>query len=210
VKSAIVIALALVACKGDEKKPAPAPAPIASGSAPAAASAPVCEIGRAAVANATCTKPEAHASLQAAGKSFDGIIKTVTQASADPAQLDVMCAQLVLAIERDARKSECTLKLDVAQRRQVGEVIDHWYGQRTPITRTGDMAADAVIDRIGEVRDATCACKTQTCLDAVDQLLVKVPKMSDTAPKEARDLGGKLIEDATRCANRVRTIDDPR
>jgi hypothetical protein len=212
VKVALVL-IALVACKGDEKKPAPAPVPApASGSAPAPAqpSAPICEIGRAAVAGATCTKPEAGANLQSAGKSFDGLIKTVAQAQADPMQLEVMCAQLVLAIERDARKAECTLKLTGEERKQIGEVIDTWYAKRTPIVATGDAAADAVITKIGEVRDATCACKTQACLDGVDKLLAQVPKMADTAPQAARDLGGKLIEDATRCANRVRTIDDPR
>lgn len=211
-KAAVVIVLALVSCKGDEKKPAPAPVPVGSGSGSSVPVQPaaICEIGRAAVAGATCAKPEAHATLQAAGKSFDGIVKTVTQSNADPLQLDVMCAQLVLAIERDARKSDCALKLDVTQRQQIGDVIERWYAKRTPVTATGDAAADAVVTKIAEMRDATCACKTQACLDQAAKLLAQVPKMPDTAPQAARDLGGNIIEDAVRCANRVRTIDDPK
>jgi len=59
------------------------------------------------------------------------------------------------------------------------------------------------------VRDATCECRDAACLERVDKQLVAIGTMPETAPQTARTLGSKLLEDAARCANRVRTVTDP-
>ena len=211
----VVVLLALVACKHDAtSKPAPAPA---SGSAPVAvvadAAAPpvldVCKIAQASLDKATCPTPALRNDLVKAKKSLDGVVQTVGQVSADPLQFQVLCAQMLLAIERDAKKISCAVTLDDAQRADIMAMLDTWYARRTPVEKTGDAAADAVIDKIAAVRDATCACKTSACLNEVDKMLSGVGTMPANAPAAARTLGSKLLEDAARCANRVRTITDP-
>jgi hypothetical protein len=211
VKRAVALVL-LLACKSD--KPAPAPAP-ASGTAaaPADAAAPampdLCKLGGAAIEGATCPTPEARAGLIKMKNSLDGVVQTAGQASADPQQFSVMCAQLLLALERDAKKQGCTIALSDDKRAEIMKVLDTWYAKRTPVTPTGDAAADAVITKIAAVRDATCQCKDGTCLDDLTKNLVAVGEMPATAPQAARDLGSALLADAARCANRVRTITDP-
>lgn len=211
----LLLLLALVACKGD--KPAPAPTQ-ASGSAPVvvvadAAVAPpvldVCKIAQATLDKATCPTPELRSDLMKAKKSLDGVVQTVGQVGADPMQFQVLCAQMLLAIERDAKKINCAVAIDDAQRTEIMALLDTWFARRTPVEKTGDAAADAVIDKIAAVRDATCACKTGACLNEVDKQLSAVGTMPQTAPDAARTLGSKLLEDAARCANRVRTITDP-
>jgi hypothetical protein len=213
VRAALVLVL-LLACKSD--KPAPAPAP-ASGTAvapaPADAAAPAapdtCKLGAAAIDGATCPTPEVRATLVAMKKSLDGVVQTVGQAAADPQQFSVMCAQLLLAIERDAKKQGCTLALPDDKRAEMMSVLDAWYARRTPVTPTGDAAADAIIAKIAAVRDATCECKDGACLESLTKKLAGVGEMPATAPQAARDLGSALLGDAARCANRVRTITDP-
>lgn len=210
-KRAIVLVV-LLACKGDKpREQSPAPA---SGSAPVvvvdAATIPtLCMLGATAVDNATCPTPEVRANLAKAKKSLDGVVQTVGQAAADPEQFQVMCAQLVLAIERDAKKAGCTLAITDAQRKDMMAVLDTWFARRTPVTQTGDAAADAVIAKIAAVRDATCECKDGACLERVDKQLVSIGTMPAGAPQAARDLGTKLLADAARCASRVRTVTDP-
>ena len=169
----------------------------------------ICRIGLDALDNATCTKPEARASLVDPRKALAHTSQTVGKiAGADPRQLQVMCAQMLLAIERDAAKLSCTLAIDARQRKEITTLLDAWFGQRTKVTPTGDAAADAVIARIAAVRDAACACPDTACLDRVDKQLSEVGTMPQTAPEAARTLGGKLLEDASRCASRVRTLGD--
>lgn len=218
-RAAVLLVVVLAGCKGDKPREQP-PAPVPSGSAPPA-SAPaidapaaeatpaLCELGLAAVAGATCEKPEMRASLMAMKRSLDGLVDTIGKASGDPVQFQVMCAQLVIAIERDAKRAGCTLAIDDLQRGELMAVLDAWYAHRTRVTPTGHAAADAVIAKIAAVRDATCECRDGACLDRVDKQLVAIGEMPPDAPQAARDLGSKLLEDAARCANRVRTITDP-
>lgn len=212
-KAALVLVL-LLGCKSD--KPAPAPAP-ASGTAPAPAppdaAAPAapdtCKLGAAAIDGATCPTPEIRAALLKMKTSLDGVVSTVGQAAADPQQFAVMCAQLLLAIERDAKKQGCTLALADAQRGELVKTLEAWYARRTTVTPTGDAAADAVIAKLAAVRDATCECKTGACLEALTPKLAGVGEMPASAPQAARDLGSALLSDASRCATRVRTLLDP-
>jgi hypothetical protein len=207
-----VVLVALLACKSDKPAPAPTP-PVVVSDAVVVDAAPavpeICKHGAAAIDNATCPSPEVRASLMQAKKSLDGVVQTVGQTAADPVQFQVMCAQLFLAIERDAKKLGCTLAIDDARRADMMTTLDGWYARRTPVEKTGHAAADAVIAKIAAVRDATCECKLGTCLDEVDKLLGTVGTMPADAPDAARTLGSKLLEDAARCANRVRAITDP-
>jgi len=199
----IVVLIVLLSACGNKKEAAPAPAP-ASGSAPAKAEADVCRIASKAIEGASCA-----ALLAPAKKSLDGIVQMVGQASADPRKFQVMCAQLLLAIERDAAKQSCKLAIDETQRSQIMKLLDEWYAQRTQVVPTGDAEADKVIAKLAAVRDATCGCRDGACLDQVDKQLTAIGEMPASAPQAARDLGSKLLEDASRCANRVRTITDP-
>jgi hypothetical protein len=189
---------------------APAAAP-ASGVAPAAPATPetpdICRIGLDALDKATCTKPESRDSLVDARKAIARTSEAIGKlTAADPRQLQVMCAQMLLAIERDAAKLSCTLAIDARRRKEITTLLDAWFGQRTPVTPTGDAAADAVIARIAAVRDAACECRDAACLDRLDKQLGEVGTMPAAAPDAARKLGSKLLEDASRCASRVRTL----
>lgn len=214
---ALLISLALVACK-DDKPAAPPPAP-ASGSpvAPTPPPAPpdaavldACGIARAALAAAKCDKPADQAGLQQAKKALDGIVETVGQLGAgNPQQFHAACAQLLLALERDAKKTSCTLVLVADQRAEIIALLEKWYAQRTAVQPTGDAAADAFVAKLAAVRDATCKCEKAACLDQVDKQLMAVGKIPQNAPEAARTLASKLLEDAARCAARVRTLTDP-
>ena len=206
-----LLVLVLVACKDD--KPAPPPPTVASATA-ADAAAPaldVCRIGKVALESAKCEQAETQAALLKAKKSIDGIIDALAQLGAgNPQQFQVACGTLLLAIERDATKAKCVLALEPAQREQITKMLDAWYAQRTAVVPTGDATADAVIAKIAAMRDAACACNDAACLDRVDKTLPSIGTMPQTAPQAARDLGSKLIEDAARCAARVRTLTDPK
>ncbi len=171
----------------------------------------ICQIGRAAVDQATCPKPEDREGLVKAKQAMDGLVDTIGKlGTADPRQFQVLCAQMLLAIERDAKQVNCTIELEPAKRAQITAFLDAWYGQRTPVTPTGDAAADAVVARIVAMRDAACECRDAACLELVDRQLVTIEPMPQAAPRSARDLAGKLLDDAARCASRVRSLEQSR
>ncbi|HWU88592.1 MAG TPA: hypothetical protein VN253_15020, partial [Kofleriaceae bacterium] len=175
--------------------------------APEAPPPDICRSSLAALDQATCTTPEVRQKLLDAKKAISGVVETMTKVGgADPRQFQVMCAQMLLALERDSVKLSCAIAIDAHQRKELTALLDAWYGQRTPVAPTGDTASDAVIARIAAVRDATCGCRDAACLDRVDQQLVAIGALPPAAPDAARTLGSKLLEDAGRCASRVRTL----
>ena len=205
----LIVVLALLGCK-DDKKPAPPPPTIASAAPADAAVLDVCAIGKVALEAAKCEQAETQAALMKAKKSIDGIIDALGQlGGGNPQQFQVACGTLLLAIERDATKSKCVLALEPARREEIVKMLEAWYAQRTPVVPTGDAASDAVIAKIAAMRDAACACNDAACLDRVDKTLPSIGTLPEKAPQAARDLGSKLIEDASRCATRVRTLTDP-
>ena len=220
-KLAVIAAVGLLAsCKDKPREPPPAPGPGPGSGAPQGAPAPgaaaeaaapdLCRSSLAALDQATCKAPGDRQSLVNAKQAIGGVVETIGKASGtDPRQFQVMCAQMLLAIERDAAKLSCAVPIDARQRKEITALLDAWYGQRTPVVPTGDAAADAVIARIVAVRDAACECRDAACLDRVDQQLVAIGAMPATAPDAARTLGSKLLEDAGRCASRVRTLGEP-
>lgn len=212
----------LVSCKDKPREPSPGPgsgvSPVQPALAPDAAAAAaekpaptpdICRISLTAIEQATCKTPQARQGLLEAKKSIDRLVETIGKVGGgDRREFQVMCAQMVLAIEQDAAKLGCTVAMDARRRTEITALLDAWYGQRTPVVPTGDAAADAVIARIAAVRDAACACRDAACLDRLDKQLAEVGTLPAAAPAAARTLGSKLLEDAGRCASRVRTLSD--
>lgn len=168
-----------------------------------AAADDLCRQGMDAIDHSSCGS--ATSSLSAARKSLDTIAATAQQTGVtDPHGYEVTCARLLDAIAHDAAKSGCTITFDAGMKAKIAKDVEEYYGQRTKVTPTGDAAADAVIAKVAAMRDAACACKDQACLDKADKQLVVIPAMPATVPQAARDLATKLLDDASRCAQRVK------
>lgn len=218
-KLVLIAAVSLLAsCKDKPREPSPAPGPAsgapqaaaASGAAAEASTPDLCRSSLAAIDQSVCPAPEVRQNLLKAKKALHGIVETIGKiGGADRRDLQVMCAQLLLATERDAAKLSCTIAIDARQRQEITTLLDAWYGQRTPVVPTGDAASDAVIARFVAMRDAACECRDAACLDRVNQQLGAIGTLPPTAPDAARALGIKLLEDAGRCASRVRALGEP-
>jgi hypothetical protein len=199
--------------QGSSSGPSPGASPASPAPAPSAAADPavpdICKASLASLDGTSCTAPEIRQNLFDAKKAISGVVETIGKiGSADPRQFQVMCAQMLLAIERDVAKLKCAVAIDPRQRAEITAFLDAWYGQRTPVVPTGDSASDAMIARIVAVRDAACQCRDAACLDRVDKQLAEIGDLPATATPAARTLGSKLLEDAGRCASRVRTLGD--
>ncbi len=201
---ALAALLSVTGCKAKHDTPPPAAGSgSATGSAPAPTSDDICRRGIEAIDHASCGSGAFD--LHAARSSLDGIAGTVQKlGTADPHAYDVMCSRFLDAIDHDAAKAHCTFPLDPAIRARVTQILDAYYAERTPVTQTGDPASDAVIAKVASMRDAACACKDAPCLDKVDEQLVQIAAMPAGAPQTARDLAGKLLDDAARCAQKIR------
>jgi hypothetical protein len=194
--------------------PAGSSAPAAPGApGPAAAPAPpgpdLCRRSLEALDRATCATEDARAKLGDARRSIDQLVTTITRiggagSGSDARQFQVMCGQMLLALERDAAKLGCTVALSAPQRAELTALLDAWYGQRTAVVPTGHAPSDAVISKLAAVRDAACACRNAACLDRLDAQLVAIGPMPPAAPDAARTLGSKLLDEAGRCASRLR------
>jgi hypothetical protein len=206
----VVLVAVLAGCNGDHKA-APAPA---SGSAAAATAPPVappvaavpdvCAAGVRAFDSATCTTAQGTKALAQAKQTLSGTLDIAHKVSTgDPHQLQIVCAQLVQALLRDAASLGCKVEFGKADLDQIGVLLEAYYAQRTPVVPTGDANADVVIKRIVAVRDAMCACTDMTCVARVDKTIDSIGTFAFGAPQAARDLGTKLLEDVSRCEARL-------
>ena len=195
----LIAAVLLAACsKKSDAPPPPRPPP-----APATV-VDVCDLGTRALDHATCSTGSG-ASLGQAKKTFVGFVDAIRKATqADAQQFQIMCAQMLTAMEKDTIAAGCKLELSAADRASLAGVLEGYYAARTKIVPTGDAASDAVIAHIGEIREAMCTCATMTCLETIDKELDTVGALPATAPKTARDLGEKLIDDIGRCEAKIR------
>ena len=198
-----VLALVALACRGSsDNKPA-----AGSGSAlvtqPKPETFDSCKVGIDHLAKLACKAPEAARQVMQARSAIEGIVDTARKTpDTDPQKFQVLCAQLVQAIDRDAAKLDCAPRLDEATRLKIAGVLDAFYAQRTKLVPTGDAAADAALQKIAAVRDAACACADVACIDKLGpQLDAAVAQV----PPKARELGTKLLDDAGRCLTRLRT-----
>ena len=198
-----VLALLAFACRGssDDKRAA------GSGSALATQPKPEtfdsCKVGIDHLAKLACKAPEAARQVMQAKSAIEGIADAARKTpDSDPQKFQVLCAQLVQAIDRDAAKLDCAPRLDDATRLKLTGVLDAFYAQRTKLVPTGDAAADAAIKNIAAVRDAACACPDVACIDKLGpQLDAAVAQV----PPKGRELASKLLDDAGRCLTRLRT-----
>ena len=192
----ITVALVSAACsKKQEEAPPPPPAPAVD----------VCDLGTRALDRVTCSTGSGGA-IQKARKTFVGFVDAIRKATqADAKQFQIMCAQMLTALEKDASAAGCKLDLAAADRAAIKAVLDAYYTERAKIEPTGDAASDAVIARAVAVREAMCACSTMQCLEIVDKQLDTIGALPDKAPQAARDLGGRVLDDIGRCETRIRT-----
>lgn len=204
--AALIVTFA--ACKsGDHAEPRPGAAAQPGSAAAPAATTPLdlCGIGLAALDKATCDVPDDVKRLQSAKQTLHGIIDTIHQTRPpDPRPLQMMCAQLFKAMQRDIAKLHCAIGLTSDQHAAIEAALDAWYAQRTPVKPTGDPASDAVIAKVAAVRDHMCACTDMACLERVDKELDTMGSLPATAPAPAKELGSALLDDVGRCESKIR------
>ena len=209
------LVVALAACQGStHEPPSPppqtAPAPVTPSSPPLPPPAPaatdLCAAGTRIFDHATCATPQGMKVLEQAKRTLSGTLDLTTKAAnTDPHALQIVCAQLIQALSRDAAAHGCTIELAAADKQQIDVLMTAYYAQRTPVTKTGDTAADAVVAKVVAVRDAMCACEDLTCVAKVDKTIDSIGTFGSNAPQAARDLGGKLLDDVSRCEARLNT-----
>ena len=210
----LALVVALAACQSPSHSPPPPPAGSAAPAAPtpaappvAAPTAEVCKASLGVLERASC--PSNEAGLRAAKTSLQGIINTMTQVGGgDPTSYDITCARMLIALERDIGPAKgsagCTLPIDTELRAKIQRTLDAYYNQHTDITKTGDAASDDAIAKLGAIRDAACECRSSACIDKLDAKMNDMPQLPTTAPQAAKDLAGKVLDDAARCAQRAR------
>jgi hypothetical protein len=190
--------VALAACQGSPSKSQPAAGSAAPpGAPPVVQRAQICFDAITVVQHASCGS--AATSLKQAQAGLEGTVAAMQKAGGeDVEKYEVVCSRMLLALEQDAAKLNCTLPIDPNLRTKMMERLSKYFAQRTPVTKTGDAAADALVAKVAAMRDAACACHDQACLDKLE-----VPTMPPTLPDAARDLVTKLLDDASRCAQRI-------
>jgi hypothetical protein len=175
------------------------------GSAAAAPSVDACAIGARALEQATPCASKADAkSWNVTRQGFTTVAGAAGNAGGQTAQ--VLCAQMLQAVDGDLQKIGCALDLSTAERTQLDALMTRWYAMRTPVVPTGNADADAVITRVAHARDKLCACADMACLKEVDATLDLLGALPDGAPQAAKDLGGALIDDMGRCEARLRNL----
>jgi hypothetical protein len=205
----VALIVTLAACKaGSHDAPQPG-----SAARPGSATAPgsvapldICGIGLAALDATTCDAPDHAKGIQSAKQTFRGILDTIRQTQPpDPWPLQMMCAQLFVAMQRDVAKIHCTTGITGDQQAAIAAALDAWYAQRTPVAPTGDPASDAVIAKVAAARDHMCACTDMECLERVDKELNTLGSLPASAPALAKQLGGALLDDVGRCESKIRS-----
>jgi len=203
----VALMVMLAACKGGsraEPKPGSAAPPVST------APLDICDIGLRAFDKTTCDAPDSAKNIQRAQQTFHGILDTIQKTRPpDPRQLQMMCAQIFVAMQRDFAKIHCTTGVTGDQQAAIAAALEAWYAQRTPVSPTGDQMSDAVIAKIVVVRDHMCACTDMACLERVDKALDTLGSLPENAPAQARELGRSLLDDVGRCESKVRSAAGP-
>jgi len=195
--------LFMLACHGSESAPTKGSGSALASQQPTAETFDICKVGTDQLAKLACKTPEDARQVMQARSAIEGLIDAARKTpSTDPKQFQVMCAQLVQAIDRDAVRLGCGPRLDDATRLRITGVLDAFYSQRTKVVPTGDPAADAAVKRVAAVRDAACACADLPCLD---KLGPQLDEAIAQLPPKAKELANKLLDDAGRCATRLRS-----
>lgn len=197
---ALIAAALLVAGCSKKKEDAPAPPP-----APVEKPLDICAAASAALAQTTCSGSDAP-DVGKAKRTFDGFIDATKKATdSSSSQFQIMCAQMLGALEKDLAKGGCKVALAAADRESITKTLDAYYAQRTQVTKTGDAATDAALAKVVEIRDAMCSCSSMMCLETVDKRLDEITPLPSSATAAAKDTGGKLMDDIGRCEAKIRS-----
>ncbi|MCX5748618.1 MAG: hypothetical protein NT062_39750 [Proteobacteria bacterium] len=202
----LALLILLGAC-GDQAREAPAPAGSPSTTTPPAppidAAMDLCAIGTTALASlSTCNGKSVEVDMVKARQAYRTVVDTV-RATGNTAS-DLTCAQLLYAIDGELANAGCLVPLAAPMRARMLDLVEQWYATRTPVTPTGNAAADAMIGKIVKIRDAACACTTIPCLDALGAQMGDLGAFASDAPEVARTLGAALLDDVGRCGARLR------
>lgn len=210
IATSVVVAAAALAAAGCKETGSAAGSPAAGSAAVTAPAVPApafdaCGLGTRLLAEVTpCASKGNPKDWKMMQQGFATVADTVRKT--DTASSQVMCAQMLHAVEDDLGKLGCTIVLSSSERAQLAELMASWYAQRTPVVPTGDAASDEVITRIARARDRMCACTDLACLTEVDATLDLLGAFPTTAAAKAKDLGKKLVDDMGRCETRVKQL----
>lgn len=194
---ALIVAALLVACS-KKKEDAPAPPP------PVEKALDICGAASAALEKTTCSGSDAP-DVGKAKRTFDGFIDATKKATdSSSSQFQIMCAQMLGALEKDLAKGGCKVALAPTEREAITRTLDAYYAQRTQVLKTGDAATDAALAKVVEIRDAMCSCSTMMCLETVDKRLDEITALPASATPAIRENGSKLIDDIGRCEAKIR------
>lgn len=171
----------------------------ASGSGAPRVESDMCTLGKDALAALTsCNGKPLDANMIKGKQQIVTVIDTVS-AKTHNSDLPTACAQLIRTFDDELAKVGCELPLAPATRTRMYDLIEQWYAFRTPVTATGNSAADAKIQTIAGVRDAACKCKDAACLDGISAQVDQIGTFGSDAPPAALELAGKLLDDINRC-----------
>ncbi len=114
------------------------------------------------------------------------------------------CAVMLNGMMRAEQPKNCPLDVTDAERKELADFLTSWYAQRTDALVTGNVAADAALAKLAALRDAACACKDLACAHKAGDDLQKtaVPLPAD-APTLARDAASNLLDDVSRCKQKL-------
>ena len=198
--SALIV---IAACGGGGNTSAPTTGS-GSGSGSTMTATDLCELGRDALESLKdCHGKPMGDATRTAKQQFNGVIAMAKQTRSNATELQTSCAQMLHALDNELVKSGCGLPLSANARSRMYDLVEAWYATRTPVAPTGNAAADAVVARVVAIRDATCKCTTEQCLEGVQKSLDTITPFAADAPEAARTLGDKLLDDVGRCSARI-------
>lgn len=115
-----------------------------------------------------------------------------------------LCATFLEAMLSDPEASDCPFTF-TGRLGELGAFLDAYYADRVKLEPTGHAGADAVLATIAKHRDAVCACPDEPCTHALDKADGShIKPLPASSPTTARDLGGRLIDDISKCSSDIR------
>ena len=125
-------------------------------------------------------------------------------APADPAKrrhVAAECAVMLDGMMRAEQPKNCPLDVTDGERSELAAFLTAWYSERTAAPTTGNADADAALVKLAALRDEACACKDLACAHAVGAKVDKTSPIDE--PAAAHDASGKMIDEVTRCRQKL-------
>jgi hypothetical protein len=204
-----LLAIALLAC-GAPKPPPATPPVTAPPQQPVRSSGPLehCELAKTVVERGRACDPS---------KPFDRMAEVI-QAWSDRKQLDAldgpkrsivehgnaaMCAHAIEKLSQDPVGQRCRL-VEPAELPGVVGFLDAYYAKRTVAKPSGDAAIDAYYQRVAALANEMCACKDDSCVDAVKVKFDAEPSPTTKPSAEVIETLHYLFDDVWRCSSKHR------